>query len=196
MPVEENCMYSRKDILTVPNILGYFRIILIPFFMYTYMTAESVKDYYVSAALVGVSSFTDFCDGFIARKYNMVTELGKLIDPLADKLTQCAFIVCFIMKYEYMRYLLAIYVVKESFMVGAGLAMLKHNGKKLNGAKWFGKVSTALIYLVMFVLFLQPILMQSMAASTINFMILFCIFLVIASLILYIPVFFKMYKET
>ena len=189
-------MYSRKDILTVPNILGYFRIILIPFFMYTYMTAESVKDYYVSAALVGVSSFTDYCDGFIARKYNMVTELGKLIDPIADKLTQGALIVCFIMKYEYMRYLLAIYVVKESFMVGAGLAMLKHNGKKLNGAKWFGKVSTALIYLVMFVLFLQPIFIQSMAASTINFMILFCIFLVIAALILYIPVFFKMYKET
>ena len=189
-------MYSRKDILTVPNILGYFRIILIPFFMYTYMTAESVKDYYVSAALVGVSSFTDFCDGFIARKYNMVTELGKLIDPIADKLTQGALIVCFIMKYEYMRYLLAIYVVKESFMVGAGLAMLKHNGKKLNGAKWFGKVSTALIYLVMFVLFLQPIFIQSMAASTINFMILFCIFLVTAALILYIPVFFKMYKET
>lgn len=188
-------MYSRKDILTVPNILGYFRIILIPFFMYTYLTAESVKDYYVSAALVGVSSLTDFCDGFIARKYNMVTELGKLIDPIADKLTQGALIVCFIFKYEYMRYLLAIYVLKESFMVGAGIALLKHNSKKLNGAKWFGKVATALIYVVMFILFLQPIFFNSMTALTIDLMILFCIFLVVAALILYIPVFVRMYRE-
>ncbi len=188
-------MYSRKDILTVPNILGYFRILLIPFFMYTYMTAESVKDYYLSAALVGVSSLTDFCDGFIARKYNMVTELGKLIDPLADKLTQGALIVCFIMKYEYMRYLFGMYVIKESFMIGAGLAMLKHNGKKLNGAKWFGKVATALIYVVMFTLFLQPIFFKAMPTGTISLMILFCIFLVFTSMILYIPVFVRMYKE-
>ena len=74
-----------------------------------------------------------------------MTELGKLIDPFADKLTQGALILCFVVKYQYMRYLLALYVLKEGFMLVAGLVILRHNGRKLNGAKWFGKVSTALV---------------------------------------------------
>ena len=184
-------MYSRKDILSVPNILGYFRILLIPFFVYTYVTAESAKDYYTSAIIAGVSSLTDFCDGYIARKYNMVTELGKLIDPLADKLTQGALIICFIFRYPYMRYLLVLYVIKESFMVVMGLVILRHNGKRLNGAKWFGKVSTALVYIVMFILLLFPM----MPLDTVNALIILCGFAMGATLILYIPVFIKMYRE-
>ena len=184
-------MYSRKDALSVPNILGYFRILLIPFFVYTYMTAVSAKDYYTSAIIAGVSSLTDFCDGYIARKYNMVTELGKLIDPLADKLTQGALIICFIFRYPYMRYLLALYVVKESFMLIMGIVILRHNGKKLNGAKWFGKVSTALVYIVMFILLLFPM----MQLDTVNILIILCGFAMAATLILYIPVFIKLYRE-
>ncbi|MFB0920957.1 MAG: CDP-alcohol phosphatidyltransferase family protein, partial [Oscillospiraceae bacterium] len=70
-----------KEIFSIPNILGYFRILLIPFFMYTYLNAKTVSDYYAPAVIVGVSSITDMFDGLIARKFNMVTELGKLIDP-------------------------------------------------------------------------------------------------------------------
>jgi len=184
-------MLNRKDALSVPNILGYFRILLIPFFMYTYMTAESAKDYYISAAIAGVSSLTDFCDGFIARKFNMVTELGKLIDPLADKLTQGALIICFIFRYPNMRYLLALYVIKEGFMVIMGLTILHHNGKKLNGAKWFGKVSTALVYIVMFILLLFPLMQE----ITVNSLIILCGFAMGTTLILYIPEFVKMYRE-
>lgn len=188
-------MFKRKDVLSVPNILGYFRILLIPFFMYTYMTAKSPSDYYAPAAIVGISSISDFFDGLIARKCNMVTELGKLIDPLADKLTQGALIICFIFKYPLMRYLLAIYVIKEGFMLAMGLIMLRHNGKKLNGAKWFGKVSTALVYIVMFILFLCPIFFPEMNEDTITAMIALCGFAMVATLILYVPVFAKMYKE-
>ncbi len=188
-------MFKREDVLSVPNILGYFRILLIPFFMYTFMTAESAKDYYIAAAIVGISSLSDFFDGLIARKCNMVTELGKFIDPLADKLTQGALIICFIFKYPFMRYLFALYVIKEGFMVAMGLIMLRHNGKKLNGAKWFGKVSTALVYIVMFILFLRPIFFPEMEDGTANALIVLCGFAMAATLILYIPVFAKMYKE-
>jgi len=188
-------MFKREDVLSVPNILGYFRILLIPFFMYTYTTAETASDYCVAAAIVGISSISDFFDGFIARKCNMVTELGKFIDPLADKLTQGALIICFIFKYPYMRYLFALYVIKEGFMVAMGLIMLRHNGKKLNGAKWFGKVSTALVYIVMFILFLRPIIFPAMGNDTVNALIALCGFAMAATLIMYVPVFVKMYKE-
>ncbi len=188
-------MYKREEYFSIPNILGYFRILLIPFFMYTFMTAETVTDYYAPAIIVGVSSLTDFFDGFIARKFKMVTELGKLIDPVADKLTQCALIICFILKYNYMRYLLVLYVIKESYMAIMGLVLLRHNGRKLNGAKWFGKVSTALVYVVMFILFLRPIFYPALSIDVINALIFICGFALAATLMLYVPVFFKLYKE-
>ncbi len=184
-----------KEIFSIPNILGYFRILLIPFFMYTYLNAKTVSDYYAPAVIVGVSSITDMFDGLIARKFNMVTELGKLIDPFADKLTQGALIICFIVKYQYMRYLLMLYVLKEGFMLIAGLFMLYHNGKKLNGAKWYGKVSTALVYVVMFILFLNPIFFPDMNENIINVLILLCGFAMAATLALYVPVFVGLYRE-
>ena len=186
---------KRIEIFSIPNILGYFRIMLIPFFMYTFLNAKTVSDYYAPAAIVGVSSITDMFDGLIARKFNMVTELGKLIDPLADKLTQGALIICFVVRYQYMRYLLALYVLKEGFMLVAGLVLLHHNGRKLNGAKWFGKVSTALVYLVMFILFLNPIFFPDMSEKVIDGLILLCGFAMAATLVLYVPVFEKLYRE-
>jgi cardiolipin synthase len=184
-----------KEIFSIPNILGYFRILLIPFFMYTYLNAKTVSDYYAPAVIVGVSSITDMFDGLIARKFNMVTQLGKLIDPFADKLTQGALIICFLLKYQYMRYLLVLYVLKEGFMLVAGIFMLHHNGKKLNGAKWFGKVSTALVYIVMFILFLNPIFFPKMNEGVINAFILLCGFAMAATLALYVPVFIGLYRE-
>lgn len=188
-------MYKRKEVFSIPNILGYFRILLIPCFMYTYLTADSIKDYYISAIIVGVSSLSDMLDGLIARKFNMITELGKLIDPVADKLTQGALIVCFIMKYDFMRYLFALYVIKEGFMAVIGLVMLRHNGRKLNGAKWYGKVSTALVYVVMFILFLRPILFPALGEDIINSLIILCWFAMAATLVLYLPVFVHMYRQ-
>ena len=186
---------NRKDIYSIPNILGYFRILLIPFFMYTFLGAKTISDYYTPAIIVGVSSITDMFDGLIARKFNMVTELGKLVDPLADKLTQGALIVCFVMKYQYMRYLLALYVLKEGFMLIAGIIVLHHNGRKLNGAKWYGKVSTALVYIVMFIMFLHPIFFTQLSESAINSLILLCGFAMAATLIMYVPVFVRLYRE-
>lgn len=188
-------MYKRKEIFSIPNILGYFRILLIPFFLYTYMTAETLRDYYAPAVIVGVSSVTDLFDGLIARKFNMITELGKLIDPFADKLTQGALILCFVVKYQHMRYLLALYVLKESFMLIAGLIILRRNGNKLNGAKWFGKVSTALVYVVMFILFLNPIFFPQLDRRVVDSLIALCFFAMASTMILYIPVFVRLYTD-
>lgn len=79
---------TAKEIFSIPNLMGYFRILLIPVFTWIYVQADSVSDYYTAAVLVGISGLTDMFDGKVARKFNMITELGKFIDPLADKLTQ------------------------------------------------------------------------------------------------------------
>lgn len=184
-------MYSKKEIFSIPNLLGYFRILLIPVFMSVYFMAEKPSDYYYAALIVGISSLTDMFDGLIARKFGMITELGKLIDPLADKLTQGALILCLLSKYAWMWLLVGIYVIKEGFMAFMGLFMLKHNGHKLNGAKWFGKVSTAMIYVIMFVLMLLP----GISIDTANLLIFISAAAMILTLIGYIPVFVKMYKE-
>lgn len=181
---------SVKDIFTIPNILSYIRIILIPFFAYYYITATEPEDYYIAALIILFSSISDMLDGFIARKFNQITEIGKVVDPLADKLTQMAIIVCLLFQYEYMWVLIILFVAKELFMGINGLILLRQ-GKQLDGALWFGKASTAVFYAAAFLLIAFPQMNDSMAvllmAITGAFLLL--------SFVLYIPVFAKMYRN-
>lgn len=181
-------MFKKKEILSIPNILGYFRILLIPVFITIYMNALSVKDYFIAAIIIGISSLTDMFDGLIARKFNMITELGIFVDPLADKLTQGAFIFCLTLKYKPMLLLIIIFVIKESFMGIMGLYVFKKYNTKLSGAKWFGKVCTALLDTVLFVLLLIP----NIPASISNFLIYLCGCVMLATFVLYIRVYVKM----
>lgn len=184
-------MFTRKEIFSIPNIIGYVRILLIPVFMYIYIGADTLEDYYLAAGVVLISSFSDLFDGMIARKFNMVTELGKLIDPLADKLSHAGMIICLLTRFKLMWLLFAIFVVKEGFMSVMGLVLLRRSGKKLDGATWFGKVCTALLFLSMFALFLLPELAHSIS----DIIIYANSAVMLLTLILYIPVFVKMYKE-
>lgn len=180
-----------REVFTIPNIMGYIRILLIPVFMTIYIQADSLSDYRLAALIAGISAISDFFDGLIARKCNMVTELGKFIDPLSDKLSQAGMIVCLGFRYPFMRYAIALFVVKELFMGVMGIIMLCHNGRKLNGAKWYGKVCTAVLYTGMFILFVFPNLAEGWVNAIIGISILFMAF----SFIMYIPVFHKMYHE-
>ena len=114
---------TAKEIFSIPNLMGYFRILLIPVFSWIYIHADGVSDYYMAAVLVGISGLTDMFDGKVARKFNMITELGKFIDPLADKLTQGALVLCFAVRYPLMRAVLALFILKEGFM---GIIDRKH----------------------------------------------------------------------
>lgn len=176
-----------REIFSIPNIMGYFRMVLIPVFCYLFFTAETDKDYLVAAGIVLVSTVTDFLDGLVARKCNMITELGKFIDPLADKLTHAALAVCLAYRYPLMLLIVGIMLIKEGFMAVMGIIKLK-DGKKLDGAKWFGKICTATLFLVMCILLLFP----SMPIQIVNMLILFCAAVMVFTLIMYIPVFKKM----
>lgn len=74
-----------REYLSIPNVMGYFRILLVPVYLCLYVQADTREDYYAAAAVMVVSFLTDFFDGKIARKFHMVTEFGKILDPIADR---------------------------------------------------------------------------------------------------------------
>lgn len=182
---------STKGYFTIPNILCYIRILLIPFFIYSYINAKKISDYYLVAGIVLLSGLTDFADGFIARKYNQVTEIGKFIDPVADKLTQATIVVSLMFKIKWMWLVVLLFIVKESFMAINSAFLFFKKGKKLDGAKWYGKVSTAVFYVVMFTLIIFPM----MNIIWINTLLIITSAFLTLSFIMYIPEFIKLYKE-
>ena len=173
--------FSKSDLWRIPNLLCYIRFLLIPVFVVLYMKANQPKEYLQAAGIVFLSGLTDFLDGFIARRFDMITELGKLIDPLADKLTHAALILVLVIKIEWMFLLLILFVIMQLFMLVAGIVMLK-KGTKLNGAKWFGKVSTMVFYAVMLFLVAIPTLAQDIK----NILMLVCGGFLLLSFLMYI----------
>lgn len=124
----------------IPNALTILRFILIPFII-----VFLFQDRYIEAFIfLTASGLTDVLDGFIARKFNFITNFGKLIDPLADKTTQIAILVTLAMKNIIPFWFLIIVFVKEFLMI-AGASFLY--GKELVvSSKWYGKLSTVLFY--------------------------------------------------
>lgn len=181
---------SMKEVFSIPNILSYIRILLIPIFVFLFFNATDTRDYYVIGIIILLSGITDLLDGWIARKFNQITELGKVVDPIADKLTQAAIIICLLFRYPYMWILFALLVVKELFMGINGLLLLRH-GKKLDGAKWFGKLSTAVFYVAMGILITFPNIEPGFVVLLV---ILTGIFLSI-SFLMYIPEFLRLYAR-
>ena len=176
--------FSKKELLSIPNLMGYFRLLMIPAFAWLYLTASTDMDYYMAALVMGISSLTDMFDGMVARKFNMITEFGKFLDPLADKLSHGAILLCLLSRYPLILLMLVLYVIKEGFMLVMGILKLRQ-GKKLNGAKWFGKCCTALLYVVLFIFLLFP----RLPLGIVNGLIYLCAAAMALTLALYIPVF-------
>ncbi len=145
----------KKEILTIPNLLSIFRIALIPVYLHIYLNAERPDDYTAAAAILAVSCLTDMVDGKIARKFNMITNLGKLLDPVADKLTQLALMICLSVRHRALRFLLMMFLIKECFQFFAMIASLRR-GKALDGALMTGKISTSVLFASLTVMVLCP----------------------------------------
>ena len=180
-----------QKVFTIPNVLSLFRLALLPLFVYVYFKATTKEDYFAATIIFFISAVSDSLDGFIARKFNMITELGKFLDPLADKLTQITILFCLGSKFRFMLGIALICVVKDLFMGIMGIVMLKLKSSKLNGAKWFGKISTAFTYVVILLLLLFPKINVFYA----DILIVGCGVLMLLSLILYIKLFRKMWQE-
>ena len=131
-----------NQILSIPNILSFVRIALIPIIIWAYST---LGNYLLTIALIAFSGITDIIDGFIARRFNMVTDFGKALDPIADKLTQGAIMICLLTRFPLMWLLLILLAVKEisSFILRL---ILFTRTEAVYGSHWHGKLATIMIY--------------------------------------------------
>ncbi len=127
--------------INVPNALSALRILLIVPFVIFFMHNQIL----LAAAMIILSGLSDMFDGMIARKFNQFTQLGQMLDPFADKLTQGTVAVCLAIKQPLLIPVLAIFVFKELSMIIAGFVLIKRK-KKPCGAKWFGKLATGMFY--------------------------------------------------
>ena len=145
----------KRDIFTVPNLLSLLRLLIIPLYIAIYLQAEDALDYAFAAGILTVSCLTDLIDGRIARRFNMITPLGKVLDPLADKATQLALFICLTAKYKVLRYVMGLFILKESFQLVAGTLRLRKR-IMLKGALFSGKICTTVLFISLILMVMLP----------------------------------------
>lgn len=180
--------YANK-IITIPNILSVFRILLLPFFVTLYLQAETNWEFLRSTIVLAISALTDLADGKIARKFNMISELGKVLDPIADKLTHITIAFCLCWRFPQMIYVLILLVIKElSMMFMALYGTFRKNKKIWDSAQWYGKVCTTIVFIV----FIALVLFPTMPIALANTLMIICTVGLAGSLILYIHMFWQL----
>lgn len=135
----------KNKILTIPNVLSFFRLCLIPIIVWLYISKE---DYFWTLMVLLLSGLTDVVDGIIARKCNMISDFGKAFDPIADKLTQAAMLCCLVVRFNYMLIPLGMLVIKEVVTGITALISIKKT-EQVEGAVWHEKLTTVVLYLMM-----------------------------------------------
>ena len=179
--------FEKKDILTIPNFMTLFRILLIPFLVVFYI---KYKNYPATIVVLLISGITDVGDGFVARKFNMVSDFGKLFDPVADKLTQASLALCLWTRFPNMIYIFILMVIKETIMFVTGYMSVKSSGEML-AAVWHGKVNTVLLYTAI----LTHIVWYNIPMHTSDTLLFIVACMMILSLILYARMNIKKYKQ-
>ncbi len=140
---------------TIPNLLSLFRLLLIPVYVQIYLNATSDSQYLLAGTIMAVSCLTDIIDGKIARHFNMISQVGKVLDPLADKFTQLVLILCLSTKYIILYPVLALFLAKEFFQLTVLIIHIR-KGKVLPGALMAGKICTTVLFVSLIALVLFP----------------------------------------
>lgn len=169
----------------IPNLLSLLRILLVPFIVQQMYLGNMFE----AGVLLILSGLTDLLDGKLARKYNWITDLGKIIDPAADKLTQTAVSIMLAIQYKEYWYFFAFMICKDIVMLVLGSYLMV---KKVQpeGSKWFGKVATFVYYLAVILIILIP----NLARIYILLLLLLATVCAIIAALLYIPDFIR-YKQ-
>ena len=170
-------LFPDRKIWTIPNVMSFFRMLLVPFIIWSYLGLESTT---LTVVLVAISALTDVLDGRIARRFNMVSDLGKVLDPFADKLTQVSLVLCLAFSRHLLWVLLGICVIREPCMAILGYITIRKTGQ-VPCAKWYGKLSTVVLYTTALVFLIFPQVSQRVS----NLLIGLCIFCVAFALLLY-----------
>lgn len=183
--------YTKKEVFSIPNLMGYLRILLIPIFVYLYLNADSIGLYLAAGSLLLFSALLDFADGYVARRFHMATDLGKMIDPVSDKLTQAAVALCLATRYPLMIPLLLLMLVKELYMAIRGMMKIASSGK-VHGAAFMGKICTATLFCTFGILVFLPNIKLFWA----NLLIFLSMLVMVVTLVYYIHSFGKDKKRS
>lgn len=201
--LKENLKDLFTDWNTIPNWMCFVRIALIPVFAVLF-----IKEYYLWAVITMiVAALTDVFDGKIARKYNMVSNLGKILDPIADKLSQMAIVIILIIKFwnndGIVKYIFFLFIIKELIMIiGGGILLSK--GMRPTAAEVWGKVATVVFYVFMITIIAlgspdSPLVgvwfFKQLPQTLTTVMVIISALLAFVSLFGYAPGFIKQMKE-
>lgn len=132
--------------MNIPNLLTIFRIILVPVYLYTFFTVGSKRLLYSGLVFI-LAGITDVLDGFIARRFNKVTKLGSVLDPLADKLMSFAVLISFTYARIIPSWILIVIGLKELAMITGGVILYLFKGNKVLPANKYGKIATLAFYI-------------------------------------------------
>lgn len=166
--------------MNLPNKLTMFRVILIPFFVVFMLVDITGADKWISLAIFIIASLTDLFDGMIARKYNLVTNFGKFMDPLADKLLVCSALICLVELARIPAWVVIIIIARE-FIISGFRLIASDNGVVI-AASYFGKFKTT-FQMVMICLMIADIEALSMLTEVIMWL---AVLLTVISLIDYL----------
>lgn len=136
----------------IPNYLSIFRILLIPLFVYLFLFSGSKGKIWGGGVFI-LAGLTDVIDGFLARKFRWITDIGKLLDPLADKLMQIAAIICLYIEGFIQIWLILTIIIKELLMI-FGAAFILKRGKIYVHSNWYGKLGTTVFYAAVVIIIL------------------------------------------
>ena len=150
-----NDRLSRDQILTIPNLLSFLRIGLAIVFCVLFDSSKTMADNWPAFVVLGLNALSDFLDGKLARALDQVSELGKVLDPVADYLTKFALILCFVEKYHGVVGLLLLFLARVFIVAYAGWKTVRLVGQN-DGAILIGKLDTAVFYAVMLALVVFP----------------------------------------
>ena len=139
--------------MNLPNKLTIMRVLLIPFFVFFMLMPVAPYSNYIAVAIFIVASLTDLADGKIARKYNMVTNFGKFMDPLADKLLVCAALICLVATGQLAAWMVIVIISRE-FIISGFRLVAADNGVVIAASYW-GKFKTTFQMLMIIVLILN-----------------------------------------
>ena len=145
----------KKDIITIPNLLSLFRLMLIPVYGRVYLNATEPEEFFSAGLLMTLSCLTDLADGWIARRFQMTSRLGKILDPLADKLTQLSLTVLLSIRYPRLKQIIILLLAKELVQLFLALYFY-HRGKVLPGALMAGKICTTVLFVSLITMAVFP----------------------------------------
>ncbi len=145
--------------MNLPNKLTIFRVILIPFFVVLLLFDITAYDKWIALAIFIVASLTDFLDGYIARKYNLVTNFGKFMDPLADKLLVCSAMICLVELARIPAWVVIVIIARE-FIISGFRLVASDNGVVIAASYW-GKFKTTfqIVMICLMIADLEPLIL-------------------------------------